>query len=509
MQSDSQSVKHHASQQLQQQQRQQHASEHHTRGRKLFGSPVLLQDWDDDVEVGAFQYWELFLDLLLVAAASSITDQFKANLTVVGFGEFVVFYAIILNGWLLYTHHITSRFQDNSLAHSMVLFFYCIGFGICIVNVGYQYFEYFCWGAVLQRASVVIMLVSVYTSIPRARYMVGVLGFLTIVTTLLLTTVAVWGRNKDIQESPCVMTLFWIAANLEFWGEVLLINVVEGRRMVPINIDQTKERLGAMELVMLGESVYSVCMIYRELLVKGEVQGEEEEETKDEDMLRWGLQPYYFVLGYSFLLIYMFLLLYFHMQPSPADHAFRRSLFHGATVLFLHKILGLVYLTVGTSIKLVVERAVLDETLVPTAGLLMGYGVGASILILFGMRWMHYAGRDHINVGDKYMHWGVDQRFDTLASMWWATLFIAGFIPIIGVVSGWTLKFDPVMMTAVHSGFVFLLVLLESFFSHAVQDVAARQEVFHDAYADHSEKQSLITTSDEDQNDKRYSTLLL
>ena len=38
-------------------------------GRRLRGAPVLLQDWDEEVEEGAAQYWELFLDLLLVAAS--------------------------------------------------------------------------------------------------------------------------------------------------------------------------------------------------------------------------------------------------------------------------------------------------------------------------------------------------------------------------------------------------------------------------------------------------------
>ena len=54
-----------------------------SRGRRLFGAPVLLQDWDSEAEEGAAQYWELFLDLLLVAAASSLTDDFKENLSLV------------------------------------------------------------------------------------------------------------------------------------------------------------------------------------------------------------------------------------------------------------------------------------------------------------------------------------------------------------------------------------------------------------------------------------------
>jgi hypothetical protein len=97
--------------------------------------------------------------------------------------------------------------------------------------------------------------------------------------------------------------------------------------MVPINFDQPKERLGAMELVMLGARVLSVCMIYEELLVDGELVRWKEKELNAEDVPRWGLQHYYVVLGYFFLLIFMFLLLYFHMQPSPGDHAFRQLRF--------------------------------------------------------------------------------------------------------------------------------------------------------------------------------------
>ena len=109
----------------------------HRGGRKLFGETVLLQDWDKESEgEGAAQYWELFLDLLLVAAASCVADQFKET---ADFAEFALFYLILVNGWMLYTHHITSRFEDASLAHSMLLFLYMSGFGYSIVNVGYAH----------------------------------------------------------------------------------------------------------------------------------------------------------------------------------------------------------------------------------------------------------------------------------------------------------------------------------------------------------------------------------
>lgn len=449
-----------------------HASEEqYSRGRRLFGVPVLLQDWDDETEEGAFQYWELFLDLLLVAAASSITDQFKDSQEL---GEFVVFYMIILNGWLLYTHHITLRFQDNSLAHSMVLFVYCIGFGYEIVNAGYEYTRVFCYGAVLQRFSVLTMLASIACAIPRARAMCAVIGSLTTFTTILLLVVGIGLKDAEdksmkLSSSPVLFVCFWAAALLEFCGEAFMMNMLSGRRMIPVNIDQTKERLGAMELVMLGESVLSVCIIYREFQAKREL--EEGVGGEDKAVIR-----FYYVLGFSFLLIFMFLLLYFHMQPSPTDHAFRRSRFHGTALLILHKVLGLTYLAVGTATKLIVEDVLEDQpekSALTTQ--LMGYGVGASILVMFGMRYLHYGGRGHINFGTQCLYFGVDPHLDRLANTWWATVFLAGILPILGTVSGWTTQFDPIALLGIHAGWVFLLVLMESSFSHALQDGATKQ----------------------------------
>mmetsp|Transcript_7084 Transcript_7084/g.17310 ORF Transcript_7084/g.17310 Transcript_7084/m.17310 type:complete len:80 (+) Transcript_7084:92-331(+) len=62
-----------------------------SKARRLAAKPVLLQDWAEEggekathactnsSEGGgrAAQYWELFLDLVLVAAASNVADGFK------------------------------------------------------------------------------------------------------------------------------------------------------------------------------------------------------------------------------------------------------------------------------------------------------------------------------------------------------------------------------------------------------------------------------------------------
>jgi hypothetical protein len=159
--------------------------------------------------------------------------------------------------------------------------------------------------------------------------------------------------------------------------------------MVPINFDQPKERLGAMELVMLGARVLSVCMNYEELLADGElVRG------------RMGVTT--LLRGVGILLS-----IDFHVLVNLLPHATKSWRSCVSTIdiswLSLAQNLGWAYLSLCMSIKLVVESALLDGMLLPTAGLLMGYGVGVSIPILFGMRWMHYAGRDHINFEDRCM----------------------------------------------------------------------------------------------------------
>lgn len=435
-------------------------------GRMLFGAPVLLQDWDREAE-HAFQYWELFLDLLLVASASAVTDQFKEHL---GFAEFVVFYVSLLNGWLLYTHHITARFQDSSFLHSMNLFLYFVGFGLCNVNTGYATVQQFCWGALLLRAAILVMLAQFAYGLPRARHVCATLATVTGVTMAAYLVVALNGRG--IQDNPFIMTIFWIAASLEFFGEAFMVYALKGNLLVPINIEHAKERLGAMELICLGETILSVTLIYREMMA--EKEEELEEATERELSLSYS---FYWVLGWSFLLIFMFLLLYFNMQPDPEDHALRRSRAHGTLLMILHKVMGLAFLAVGVSVKLVVESLLAEEEMPELASKLMGYAVSAALILLFFMRYLHYGKREGINFGTHCMYYGIDRYLDGITTLWWWTFGLAGFVPIVGVLSGWTLEQDPVVLTASHAFFVFALVAIETFYTHLILGFLVRQEV--------------------------------
>ena len=414
-------------------------------GRKLFGAPVLLQDWDKEAEEGAAQYWELFLDLLLVAAASSIADEFKEHLTLSGFLDYAVMYLIIVNGWMLYTHHITTRFEDASLAHSLVLFVYLLGFGACIVNASLDDARPFSLGALLMRASVLIMLISIAACIPRARYFCVILTSITCLAMVGLCLPVLFPQSKGIVEFG-----LWFAAAVEFTAEIAMSHFLEGPRLIPINIDQSKERLGALVLVMLGETVLSVTITYRELKHGG-----------------GNHLYYYWVLGLSFLLIFMFTLLFFHMQPPPNEHAFRRSRTHGTVALLAHKILGLALLTVGVSVKLVVE-AVMDpteESASPLASRLMGLGVGAAFVTLFFIRYMHYGNKSEFHVGTKLVCVGKDPKLDCLVNTWWWTFGVACVLPFLSL---YFTTGHALLATALYAGLVFLLCILETTYTHLI-----------------------------------------
>jgi hypothetical protein len=259
--------------------------------------------------------------------------------------------------------------------------------------------------------------------------------------------VACWGGETMAR------TGLWIAAIAESVGEAIMSIFVEGRRLVPVNIEHSKDRLGALKLVMLGETASSVTITYREVR---------------EDIVLGAENDYYWVLGLSFLLIFMFTLLIFHIQPAPSEHAFRRSLYHGVGLLLAHKILGLCLLAVGVSIKLVVYAVLLKEELAMFGYRLMGWGSGSALFLLLLIRYLHHGGKTEIHFHNKVWVHGQNPGIDRVAALWWSTTAIAWLLPIVGIATGVTTR-DPLSATAMHAALVFLLCLIESFYSHTIE----------------------------------------
>jgi len=402
-------------------------------GRRLFSAPTLWQDWGDDPQHGDAKYWELFTDLLLVAAASAVADNLRNNLTLSGVVEFVCLYMIITGGWLMYSHHYTSRFNDASLNHSVLLFFFLVGMAVTIVNASYAQIQYFCVGLLLQRVAYLAMLRGLHVAMyERCGVMVWTMS------QHILATMVLYGVL--ILFPSVVSWMMPLLALQEVFSEWTLFTIPTSA-MVPINIEHTKDRLGVLCLVMMGETIISITMEFREHAALG-VLNEQVEAS------------YYTLLALAFLLVFMFTLLYFHMQPPPVLHAARRSRVIGWLLLVLHKLMGLSLLAVGVAIKVAVSTVVRQEQLTPFASRLLGVAVGTSLLNLYSMRLCHFAGRRNIKVA---------KRAYLIMCCWWITFALFSVLPF-----RYMNILDPIEAFLWQSVSIAVLCVLETCFTHVL-----------------------------------------
>jgi low temperature requirement protein LtrA len=333
-------------------------------GRKLIGPPVLLQDWDDDAEEGAAKYWELFIDLLMVAAASAVADGLKEDPTWHGLNNFAILYFLFVNAWMLYAN-VTIRFEDGTFLHAMFLFVFILGNAICIVNASLETSaSALAFGALLQRISILLMLFSVHLCIPRARTFCKKMGTVILLEAIVLTLITC----IDHDQQALTHFLFWVGICIELTLELYLSFAMTREELIPINIEHTKDRLGILLLVMLGETVISTTIEYRTL-------------TEAEEIHEY--RGYYWVLFWALVLVFFYTLLYFAMSPPPAFHAIRRSKLHGCALFLFHKCMCGSVLAVGAAVKLTIEAVIVEEELGDFAVGLWSVSVGWSLVFLF------------------------------------------------------------------------------------------------------------------------------
>jgi low temperature requirement protein LtrA len=434
------------------------ASEKRTHiGKQLVGTAVLWQDRDEESEEIAVGYWELFTDLLLVAAASSIADNFIQSQNWQGFLEFTILYAIMVNGWLLYTHHYTSRFEETSLLHSFVLLFFLLGMAASIVNARFETARGFSLAVILQNLAYLSMIVPIGIYLPKARAFCTVLSSVVTVAVLCFVAAAIF---------PDWALFAWgLAALLHHFMELWLPYFLPGNKLIPTNMEHTKDRLGVIVLVMLGEAVISSTMTVREFAADLSIRD----------------NRYYLVLALSFLLIFMFMLLYFNLQPAPKDHALCRSKMIGSIHFVLNKTLGLSLLSIGVSIKLAIEAVSVGEDMSSFAARLLGLAVGSSQVILFAMRLCHYGG--------KLPRASDPPSIKELMWIWWFMFGGASIIPFFCLHVT-----NPAVALGMYSGLLMTLCIVESWISQ-IQD-------FQQGFSTGNEESAPLHSSDQASYDK-------
>jgi Bacterial low temperature requirement A protein (LtrA) len=213
---------------------------------------------------------------------------------------------------------------------------------------------------------------------------------------------------------------------------------------IPINIDHTKDRLGILVLIMLGETVISSTIEFRRLAHAEAIH----------DYVR-----YYWVLFWALVLVFFYNLLYFCVDPPIELHAFRRDRLRGTMVFLAHKIMCGSILAVGTAVKLTIEAVVQQEELSNFAVNLWSCSVGVSILSLLIQRLLHYYG--------VFPSGKEPPELIRLMRAWWGVFVIWSVIPFGGLVV--VRIYDPIHSIAMYSSFLFSLCLIESTFTHIIQ----------------------------------------
>ena len=451
--------------------------------RRLFGPTILLQDWDTTLHYdhdgnntgNSSNYWELFIDLLLVAAASSIADTFKESHSV---SQFILSYMIVVNGWFLYSYHLSTRFDNSAFVTSLVLFIYLVGFGWSTANIR-DFSQYsdanddsvttdtdrdysdavneFIRGATILRSSIYIMLGGIAVSLPRARYFCAVMSII-VSSSMIGFMIAFIGTQQD--NVTIILVGLWFAAITEYFSETVSSRCVDMKKFIPVNIEQSQERFDALGLVMLGETVVSITQTFRELIMKSE----------DSINAYIVQRRYYIILTLSLLLIFMMTLNIFHTSPPPEEHALRRSKTHAVTLIFLQKSIGLPLLAVGVSVKLIVEAVMKEEELPLFGYQCMSFGVGTTLLCNFCIRLLHHGGKRHLRFGNHKHEFGTNPKMDRIAMIWWYTIAILSGVPFIWYYFGITTH-DPMTTTLCHSGLVFVLCFTESTFTHSLLEM--------------------------------------
>ena len=413
-----------------------------TIGRSYWAHAVSRQDWDEKAVNAEVGYWELFTDLLMVAAASAVAEVLLEDMSWHGFLEFALLYTILVHGWWLYSHHYTTRFVESSLAHHVVLCVFLWGLATSIANASLETAAEFSMGAIVQRMACVVMMVPIGIQMPRARaFVTAVVGWTLLIVVVLLGVVLEW-------YSP--MTGWLLASILHHLSEVVMIYALPGRALLPVNIEHTTDRLGVLVLIMLGETVISATLTYRSYVVEDEAM----EEGSSYSMLLFS----------AFALIFVFSLLYFGVQPPEHFNALRRSREFGTLAVNTVKLLGLLLLTVGVCVRLLVQETVegKDES---EARRLLGYAVGSSMLLLLGLRVCHYGGRIPRADDPPRVWW--------LSQIWWAIFAIVSASPLVLAA---TLDLSAVATIATYAGIVSAMCVVETWFIQELQDYLPNED---------------------------------
>mmetsp|Transcript_3972 Transcript_3972/g.5786 ORF Transcript_3972/g.5786 Transcript_3972/m.5786 type:complete len:456 (-) Transcript_3972:2448-3815(-) len=374
--------------------------------RKLWGVPILTADWDTEYEEKEADWWELFVDLLIVAAATNVADTLKEDLSWSGLLQFVTIFSLFFSGLNFYTTY-TTRFLDTSMVHSLCLFGYLYGTATMIVNAsGFDYAYSFASGMLMQRVSVIMMFGTVYTTLPSTRMFCLVISGI-VSTSVLILSIVLYLDDPELLNRALMV----LAVTENAWSLVtVFLNCLPAKALVPLNIDHQADRSGCLVMVILGESVVSCTINFHSLT--------EEERT----------HAYYQAMGLSLLVSYLLGMLYFTAKPPRVMHAIRRARYTGVLFVISHCVLANALLLMGVGTKFIMDAVLSEKDVsrpiisIEKVWLFFGSLTTSLVSVMF-IRALHFWGR-HPSPLDP-------PQIRRIKYVWWAVNFILTFVPLV------------------------------------------------------------------------------
>ncbi|ETW09564.1 hypothetical protein H310_00115 [Aphanomyces invadans] len=367
--------------------------------RSLREPPTLSAAWNEDYEQKAAEWFELFLDLMMVAVCSDIARKLNENLDGGGLAHFVALFCLYFSSWQLYTHY-NSRFNENSLLHYVLLFGLLCGFGGMVLSS--EPGTIFATGLLITRLAIAGMNINTFLLVPAARdYLTTELSMIAVDVVALALCLLLPGTTLI----PAYVVLLAVAFVVRPIVTLTRSQTTDSVLRIAINIDHYSDRNGCMVLVVLGEAVLK-SILNLEQSGKG------------------ATTQFYSTMVLSLMVIFALAIFYFGAQPPRSLHAMRRAVWAGLLFTYVHYVLLAALLSFGVGVTVLANNVKKDVPAHNGTDVWLIFGsISTSMAAILCLRVLHFGGRS-IKVTDPKI---VKQ----LKMLWWAFTFSSPVLPLL------------------------------------------------------------------------------
>lgn len=422
------------------------------RHRHLYGVPKLSAHFEEEYDERASQWFELFVDLILVVAWTHVTDGLYES--EIGTAKALLYFWLTMNvvqsGWLSYMHYQT-RFIDESFLHTIQLFFFILGLAGIAVHIGDPEFATeLSVAMVVQKVPLIVMYSASAVLVRQARAALSFSTGILVISTVLCAAVA---ATEPEEYTPFAIAAWTIVVVLETTAPLTTTLCLGRSKRIPINIDHVVDRTNAFIMITLGESLIS------SILSIGSVPSE----------ARTGV--FYACLSCVLLMAFSIGLLYYNVQPPRSASAYRRSEFRGFVVYFVTHFLSTCILLVSVGVKHCMHAITHDEEGVDKGDAWMLFGGLALVMhLIFWLRIAHYGGIEPRPSDTPFIK--------RVKYLWWSVFGTWALVPLcMGGIAVSAEKLDPASLMGMAAGVCLGLVLAETAFTTLILNVQTQIEL--------------------------------